>query len=107
MQKASLRIAAQKITNEKLRPLSSFCLLLFLCLLLCACETGIYHTVRPGQTLYRISHTYGVNEDYLARLNAVADPAQLKIGTRLYIPGAERVLRVPVVKPEVKPAPPA
>lgn len=71
-------------------------LLLFMCLTLAACETGIYHTVKPGQTLYRISHTYGVNEAYLARINGVADPTQLKIGTRLYVPGVERVLSVPV-----------
>jgi lipoprotein NlpD len=74
-------------------------LLLFLAATLCACETGIYHTVQPGQTLYRISRTYTVDEAYLARLNRISDPAQLKIGTRLFIPGAERVLNVPVVKP--------
>ncbi len=71
-------------------------------LLLLGCETGVYHTVRPGQTLYRISKTYGINEAYLARVNRVQDPAQLKAGARLYIPGAERVRHVSVVKPVQK-----
>lgn len=85
-------------------------LLLVSVLALSSCATGIYHTVQPGQTLYRISRTYGVNEEYLARLNGISDPSQLKIGTRLYVPGAERVLTVPVVKPaqpaRTTPAPP-
>lgn len=59
------------------------------------CTSGVYHQVQAGQTLYRISRTYGVEEDYLARINGIDDPRQLKIGTRLYIPGAERVLPVP------------
>lgn len=75
---------------------------LFFSLFLGACETGVYHTVRSGQTLYRISKTYNIDESYLARVNRVHDPAQLKIGTRLYIPSAVRVLRVPVIKPVSK-----
>jgi len=78
----------------------SLCLLLVLSsLLLSACEAGIYHTVKPGQTLYRISRTYAVNDDYLARVNGISDPSQIPIGTRLFIPGAERVLSVPIIKP--------
>jgi len=70
------------------------------CLLLGACETGIHHTVKPGQTLYRISRTYDVNELYLARINGISDPSAIPIGTRLYIPGATRVLPVQVMKPK-------
>ena len=70
------------------------------CLFLSACEAGIYHTVKPGQTLYRISRTYDINETYLARVNGISNPSQMPIGTRLYIPGADRVLQVQVVKPK-------
>jgi len=70
------------------------------CLFLGACETGIYHTVKPGQTLYRISSTYDINETYLARVNGVSDPSAIPVGTRLYIPGAAKVLTVSVVKPK-------
>lgn len=73
-------------------------------LLLAGCQTGVYHTVTKGQTLYRISRTYQVNETYLARVNGISDPSQLRIGTRLFIPGATRQRSVPVVRPEVPPA---
>lgn len=79
--------------------LSLFLFLGLSSLFLSACEAGIYHTVKPGQTLYRISRTYAVNDDYLARVNGISDPSQIPIGTRLFIPGAERVLSVPIVKP--------
>ncbi|PLY06046.1 MAG: peptidase M23 [Desulfuromonas sp.] len=75
-------------------------MLLFFCLLLWGCSGGVYHTVRPGQTLYRISKTYGIDEAELARINNVKDPTQLKVGTRLYVPGAGKMLSVPVVKPK-------
>ncbi len=62
----------------------------FLILLLWGCQPvrGVYHTVKPGQTLYRISKTYGVDEKYIARINGVTDPARLRSGERLFIPGA-------------------
>ncbi|MEE4253952.1 MAG: M23 family metallopeptidase [Desulfuromusa sp.] len=74
--------------------------LIILSLFLSACESGIYHTVRPGQTLYRISRTYAVDENYLARVNGISNPSQISIGTRIFVPGADRVLSVPVVKPK-------
>lgn len=63
-----------------------------LALLLNGCaRDGIYHRVEPGQTLYRISRAYDIDEVYLARVNGITDPTQLKIGTSLYIPGASAV----------------
>ena len=79
--------------------------LFFIIPLLCSCESGIYHTVTKGQTLYRISRTYQVNEDYLARVNGITDPAQLRIGTRLFIPGAQKARSVSVVQPVAKNSP--
>ena len=76
-----------------IRPLFVFALTLLLWS--CSVPAGVYHTVRPGQTLYRISKAYGVNERYLARINGVNDPTQLKAGTRLFIPGATHPQRVP------------
>lgn len=69
--------------------------------LLLACGGGVYHTVKPGQTLYRISRVYSVDEAALAWVNGIKDPAQLRAGTRLYIPGADRVKRVPVIQTAV------
>jgi len=57
---------------------------------------GVTHVVRSGQTLYRIAHTYGVDERELAELNDVERPEDLKTGQALFIPGAERVLEIPL-----------
>ncbi len=59
-------------------------------------DNGLYHSVQEGQTLYSIAKAYGKNPEYLARLNGIGDPKRLQVGTRLWIPGAHRVLTVPV-----------
>lgn len=72
---------------------------IILALLLFGCARGgIYHRVETGQTLYRISHAYDIDEIYLARVNGISDPTQLQVGTRLYIPGASSVRKVSVAK---------
>jgi lipoprotein NlpD len=58
--------------------------------------TGIYHTVQPGQTLYRIAITYEIDEARLASINNIKDPKQLKAKQRLYIPGVTHQRKVPV-----------
>lgn len=58
-------------------------------LLLAGCASdGIYHTVRPGESLAGIARTYGRNEVGLARINGIAEPSALHSGDRLFIPGA-------------------
>ena len=49
---------------------------------------GIYHTVKPGETLWRISKIYGVDLKALARANSVGDTNAIAGGQRLFIPGA-------------------
>lgn len=77
----------------------------------CRPSTGVYHTVKKGQTLYRISKAYDLDERYLARINGVGDPRALPVGKRIFVPGAERVVDVPATvsgrsaKPAAKPAP--
>ncbi len=69
-------------------------------LLLAGClRQGVYHQVETGQTLYRISKTYNVEEAYLARINGIPNPTQLRIGTRIFIPGADRIKYVPATVP--------
>ncbi len=79
---------------------------LLLAALLSACQSGVYHTVQPGQTLYRISRTYQIEESRLARVNGISDPTKLRSGTRLFIPGAERERSVAVIS-AAKASPPA
>lgn len=62
----------------------------------CAASAGVYHKVLPGQTLYSISRSYSVDENYLARINGINDPTRLKAGQQLYIPGADRQKQVPI-----------
>lgn len=59
---------------------------------------GVYHTVKPGQTLYRISLTYQVPLKTITRTNRISDPAKIEVGQRIFIPGARRVLEVAVFK---------
>lgn len=57
--------------------------------------TGVYHTIEPGQTLYRIARIYDIPEAELARVNRIHDPTRLQVGYKLYIPGATRLRQVP------------
>jgi lipoprotein NlpD len=58
-------------------------------------SNGVYHTVKPGQTLYRIAKTYDIEERELARVNDIDDPKKLKAGERLFIPDVSHVRHVP------------
>ncbi len=69
--------------------------LLMFCLVLSCAPTGIYHTVKPGQTLYRIAMTYDVDEDRLAEINRIKDPSQLKVNQKVFIPGVTQLRNVP------------
>lgn len=74
---------------------------------------GILHPVREGETLYRISKAYGVDEHYLARINGIGDPARIRAGDRIFIPGVEQPRTVaplktdPVTARSTPPAPSA
>ncbi|MFA6033972.1 MAG: M23 family metallopeptidase [Myxococcota bacterium] len=67
---------------------------------------GVFHTVRKGDTLYRISRAYGVPLQLLAEENDVDDTSRLAVGEKLFIPGAARPVVVPdtIKDPPPKPA---
>jgi lipoprotein NlpD len=60
---------------------------------------GIYHVVVPGDTLFRIGKAYGLSYQELARVNAIKDPGQIRVGQRIFIPGATRQLPVETITP--------
>jgi len=64
-----------------------------------ACSHAVYHEVRPGENLYRISKAYGVPVDTLVQVNHLSDPARVEVGQRLKIPGARRTVPVSLVTP--------
>jgi len=55
-------------------------------------QQGVYHTIQEGQTLYSVAQAYDINVDQLKRINGIYVPFKLQVGTRLWIPGARRVL---------------
>lgn len=59
------------------------------------------HTVQAGDTLYSVSQRYHVNVELLMRVNRIRNPYNLRIGTRLCIPGPIEAAPAPL--PEVEP----
>ncbi len=57
---------------------------------------GVFHRVKPGQTVWRIARAYGVSIDVIVAANGLADPTAIEEGSRLFIPGAVAEIDVPV-----------
>lgn len=67
--------------------------------------SGVFHTVKAGESPYRIAQAYGLPVDDLLGVNDVLDPRALQVGDVLFIPGAEALVDVPVPKAAPAPAP--
>ncbi len=65
---------------------------------------GVYHVVQKGQTLYRIAKAYEINVRTLMQVNKIRDAAAVRVGRRLWVPGAFRVLYVPPTDKSVRTA---
>ncbi|MBC8292264.1 MAG: M23 family metallopeptidase [Proteobacteria bacterium] len=71
------------------------------------CSTGVIHTVRTGENLYRIGKAYGVPYLQLGKVNGLDKPFTLQPGDRVFVPEAARVLPVGVITPRsVRSSPP-
>lgn len=95
------------------RPLAIFQAVIFTLWLIPGCSTrvasppsptakrtaGFYHVVRPNENLFRIGKAYDVPFEELARLNAIRDASQIRVGQRIFIPGAARQLPVEIITP--------
>lgn len=80
--------------------------LFFLTITFSGCASpGVYHKVGRGETLWRISKTYGVDMQDIAELNDIRDPAEISAGKSLYIPGVSRVRKVKPYAPPSKKTP--
>jgi len=53
---------------------------------------GVYHRVKKGETAYSISRVYNIKLQDLADINNISNPAVIKEGTVLFIPGAKNVI---------------
>jgi len=56
---------------------------------------GVYHTVKKGENLWRICHTYGADIKEVARLNRINDVTSIRVGQKIWIPGASGVKNAP------------
>ncbi|MCX7957914.1 MAG: M23 family metallopeptidase [Deltaproteobacteria bacterium] len=62
-------------------------------------EDGVYHTVSRGENLYRISKAYNVDLQELAEINGIEDTSQIKVGQKIFIPGAKEIKKVEIPSP--------
>jgi len=53
-----------------------------------AVRGATYHTVAPGETLWRIGKMYDVEVEELIRANSISNPERIEIGQEIYVPGA-------------------
>ena len=51
-----------------------------------AFATPLTHTVRPGETIYHIAHSYGIEPSRLMAANGIDNPRELRVGQTLVIP---------------------
>lgn len=58
-------------------------------------ERGVYHRVGPGESAWRIARAYDLPLAQLLEANRLPDPGHVRAGRTLWIPGAERVERIP------------
>jgi lipoprotein NlpD len=68
---------------------------------------GVYHRVKPGETLWRISKAYNVDLQELAEINNITDASRIGAGNVVFIPDAHQVIDLPPVKPPVETRPAA
>ncbi|HEX7504282.1 MAG TPA: peptidoglycan DD-metalloendopeptidase family protein [Syntrophales bacterium] len=67
---------------------------------------GVYHRVKSGETLWRISKAYNVDLQELAEINNITDASRISVGSVVFIPDVPQVIDLPPVKPpaETRPA---
>lgn len=61
---------------------------------------GVTHVVGTGETLWRIAKAYNIRLEYLAKVNGIRNFRDIKIGRKIFIPGAKKVLKIVPAKPD-------
>ena len=74
--------------------IASLFFILFFPLTAIAKKNGVYHPVAKGVTLYRISLAYKIPITKLMEANGLTSPSALKVGRKIFIPGAKAVLSI-------------
>lgn len=55
---------------------------------------GIYHTVKAGETLWRISRIYNMDLGELVKINNISEATSIEIGQQIFIPEAYKAYAV-------------
>jgi len=66
---------------------------------------GVIHVVQKGQTLWNISKTYDIPLQAILAANHLKRHNEIRVGQKLWIPGARKVLSVPPTCPPSAPPP--
>ncbi len=110
---ARRRVLARGIEPSHPPGLRLFCFLLILLSFLIATDVpaaktraksppkpkGVTHLVEAGQTLFQISQAYHVKVGALMEANRIKASTPLKVGQRLFVPGATSIKKVEPYKP--------
>lgn len=88
--------------------MKNFCIFIFSAVFCLSCATdsfGVYHTVKKGENLIKISQLYNVDENELRSENSIPEGInELKEGSAIFIPGAEEVIETePVSEIDAEP----
>jgi lipoprotein NlpD len=69
---------------------------------------GVYHRVKPGETLWRISRAYNIDLQELAEINNITDASRIGADSVVFVPDAHEVIDIPPARPpaEAKPSTP-
>jgi len=68
---------------------------------------GVYHRVKPGETLWRISRAYNIDLQELAEINNITDSSRIGAGSVVFIPDAPEVIDIPPARQAAEAKPPA
>lgn len=59
-----------------------------------ATVNGVYHRVQKGETVWQISRAYSVNIETIKKANHIPRSMKIKAGQYLFIPGAEKAIKI-------------
>ncbi|HQF74886.1 MAG TPA: peptidoglycan DD-metalloendopeptidase family protein [Syntrophales bacterium] len=68
---------------------------------------GVYHRVKPGETLWRISRAYNIDLQELAEINNITDSSRISAGSVVFVPDAPEVVDIPPARQAAEAKPPA
>jgi lipoprotein NlpD len=61
---------------------------------------GVYHKVKPSETLWRIAKTYQVSLEDIVKMNNIPDAARVEENQLIFIPGVTALLEIPEIQKE-------